>query len=90
MSAESCAVSVSRADIDQQRSDGVQMVAAAVAATPNASSVDVIDDLCTSTECSTLRNGTWIYRNGSHLSVAGAASLTDRFTQVIGNALADQ
>ena len=90
VSAESCAVSVSRADIDQQRSDGVQMVAAGVAATPNASSVDVIDDLCTSTECSTLRNGTWIYRNGSHLSVAGAASLTDRFTQVIGNALADQ
>lgn len=83
VSAANCAVSISRADIDESRGDTLQMVTNAVDPIPNASSLDIIDDLCTPTECSTLHNDVWTYRNGTHLSVEGALSLTDRFTEVI-------
>jgi hypothetical protein len=39
--------------------------------------VDPVPWLCSDTECSTYLDGTWMYRDGDHLSVAGAEALTE-------------
>ena len=45
--------------------------------------VDFTPDICTPTRCETLRDGVWLYRDSAHLSIAGAKTLTDRFSQII-------
>ena len=49
-------------------------------------SVDPVPWLCSDGTCSTYRDGAWMYRDGDHLSVAGAESLVDELRQ----SLADQ
>lgn len=45
--------------------------------------VDPVPWLCSDTECSTYLDGTWMYRDGDHLSVAGAESLTTRMRSAL-------
>jgi hypothetical protein len=51
--------------------------------TSGAVGVDLTPDICTPTRCETLRGGTWMYRDGAHLSIAGAETLTFRFSSLI-------
>jgi peptidoglycan/LPS O-acetylase OafA/YrhL len=47
------------------------------------STVDPVPWLCPVGECSTYLDGTWMYRDGDHLSVAGASALTGEVRDVL-------
>jgi hypothetical protein len=55
----------------------------AIADIPRARGVDFGDDVCTALECSTYRDGRWLYRDSGHLTIAGAMGLAGRFTELI-------
>jgi hypothetical protein len=55
----------------------------AISDVPLATTVDFLDDICTATQCSTQRAGRWLYRDGGHLTVAAAMSLSPRFDELI-------
>jgi hypothetical protein len=55
----------------------------ALAQTSGAVGVDFTPDICTPTRCETLRGDIWMYRDGAHLSIAGAETLTFRFSSLI-------
>lgn len=57
--------------------------AAAVAAVPPVRAIDLANDLCGGTRCSSVRGGVALYRDGDHLSVEGALTLTDTFFREI-------
>ncbi len=42
------------------------------------STIDPVPWLCSDDECSTYLDGTWMYRDGDHLSVAASTALADR------------
>jgi hypothetical protein len=55
----------------------------AVAGIPNTTAVDLSNDICTASACSTYRNGLWWYRDGGHLSVAASRLLAPRLETII-------
>jgi hypothetical protein len=75
--------SIDRAKIERQQQAARDAENQAVAGVPSAASVDFTDDLCSPEACTTDRDGLWLYRDGDHLSVDGALTLTDRFREVI-------
>jgi peptidoglycan/LPS O-acetylase OafA/YrhL len=77
-----CGRSQSRTEAESTRySRGPEV--RAIAGLPLAAGVDFIDYLCTPDACSAQRDGQWIYRDESHLSVGGALGLTPRFEQLV-------
>ena len=67
---------MTRDDLDQIRGPFRQAEDGALDAVPAATGLDLTDDLCGPTSCSTKQGDVWIYRDGGHLSVAGATALT--------------
>lgn len=55
----------------------------AVAGNRLASTLDLFKTICPDTECSTYRDGQFLYRDGAHLSVPFATSLKPRFLSAI-------
>jgi SGNH domain (fused to AT3 domains) len=45
--------------------------------------LDLENDLCGPTRCSSVRDGTVLYRDSDHLTVAGALTLTSVFYRAI-------
>ena len=56
---------------------------AAVRDLPKAATVDFADQICSPRVCRIERNGLWLYRDGTHLSWAGALTLVDDFSKLI-------
>ncbi len=77
-----CGVDQSRAQVANFRRDSLAADRRAVRAVPGAIAVDFLDDLC-DTRCSTNQGDRWLYRDGRHLSVVGARTLTDRFEAIL-------
>jgi lysophospholipase L1-like esterase len=77
-----CGADQSRAEVDAFRSASIAADDAALRAVPGTASVDFLHDLCPR-DCRTNRGDFWIYRDGRHLSVAGARRLTARFQAIV-------
>jgi len=75
----------SRSAVDAQLRVARSAEAVAVRDLRGARQVTFIDDLCSSTSCSTSRGSLWLYRDGSHLSVAGAMTLTPQFERLFSS-----
>jgi hypothetical protein len=79
-----CHGSLRRDRVDKQLASSVNAERAAAAGLALTTAVDLEDQLCTSTRCSNRApNGELIYRDGSHLSVAGALRLTTTFATLV-------
>ncbi|MBK5288257.1 MAG: acyltransferase [Acidimicrobiia bacterium] len=72
-----CGARQSRAADARFRHNALVAESDAVRGVRTASTVDFTDKICQPTECVTNRKDFWVYRDGHHLSVRGALSLTD-------------
>jgi hypothetical protein len=79
----SCGTSIDRATVEHQQQLARDAEHRAVARVPGSAEVDFTDDLCSAEVCTTQRDGLWMYRDATHLSVKGALTLTDRFRELI-------
>jgi hypothetical protein len=84
--ASDCGSVQSRAHIEKQRRTAVEAEVAAAAAVASTTTIDFIDYLCSESSCSMYRDGTWLYRDGTHISVNGAVELTDQFSLLLAHA----
>lgn len=80
---DSCGRTLARTAVEQQQRPAREAEERARASVPAVTTIDFTDDLCTDVTCATRRDGLWIYRDGTHLSVAGAMTLVDRFGELI-------
>jgi peptidoglycan/LPS O-acetylase OafA/YrhL len=78
-----CSSFVSRATVDAELQRAREAERRAAARVGNATLIDFEDEICAAAHCGTSRNGTTLYRDADHLSVAGALTLTDRFYDAI-------
>jgi hypothetical protein len=76
---------MSRAEIDKQRASGLDAEHRAASGVSTVTEVDFADQLCPTNRCSTNKGSFFFYRDGAHLSVPGARTLTDRFRELIGS-----
>jgi peptidoglycan/LPS O-acetylase OafA/YrhL len=81
----SCGTSKSRAEIDKQRAAGLEAEHRAASGVSTVTEVDFTDQLCPTNRCSTNNGSFFMYRDGAHLSVPGARTLTERFRELIGS-----
>ena len=81
--AHTCGATVERALVERQQQLARDAERRAVASVPGAASADLTEDLCSADTCATNRNGLWVYRDATHLSVGGALTLTGRFRQLL-------
>jgi hypothetical protein len=81
----SCGPSIDRTAVESQQRVARESEERAAARVPLASTVDFTSDLCTPDRCLAQRDGVWMYRDSTHLSVDGALSLTDRFQSLIAD-----
>lgn len=72
-----CASEVSRAEVDAQRGVGRGIEERIAVHSELSSTIDPVPWLGDRTSCSTYRDGTWMYRDADHLSVAGSEHLAD-------------
>jgi peptidoglycan/LPS O-acetylase OafA/YrhL len=82
---ESCGTVIGRAAVERQQVQARQAEDLAVAMVPLSTAVDLTDELCTTEACASDRNGLFLYRDATHLSIEGAMTLTDRFRGIIEN-----
>jgi peptidoglycan/LPS O-acetylase OafA/YrhL len=78
-----CGSTVRRVDAERALSRADVIEQAAANSAPLTSTLDLDNQLCGRSTCSTMRNGIVMYRDDEHLSVEGAATLTGRFEQAI-------
>ncbi len=79
----SCGTDQTRAEVAAFRSRNVAAENRALRTVPAVTAVDFTDALCSPKQCTTNRQNLWLYKDGRHLSVAGALTLTDRFRAAI-------
>jgi peptidoglycan/LPS O-acetylase OafA/YrhL len=79
----SCGASVDRSEVERRQQLAREAEHRAVASVPGAASADFTEDLCSADSCAANRNGLWMYRDATHLSVGGALTLTGRFRQLL-------
>jgi hypothetical protein len=84
---DSCRGSLPRTAVDNELRSSIAVEDKAMQGLPAASSLDFEDQLCTRELCASrrARAGLIMYRNGDHLSVAGALTLTPEFYDAIQN-----
>jgi len=87
---DSCGASIDRANVEQQQQLAREAENRAIARVPGAASADFTNDLCSAESCAAERNGLWLYRDATHLSIDGALTLTDRFKLLIADHAAAQ
>ncbi len=79
----SCAGTTTRIEVDAWRQRAVQSELAAIAKNPRAATLELADILCPDSTCRVLKDGVWIFRDGAHLSVPGALTLSGAFKTAI-------
>jgi hypothetical protein len=80
---DGCARGISRRRVDADRRLAIDAERQAVERAVGVTAVDLVDDICGPRRCLTRRDGLWLYRDRSHLSVHGALTLADRFTEIV-------
>jgi len=80
---ESCGRGTTKMRVEAWRKRAVEGERLAVAGAPGAVGLDLIDALCSGTDCPVNRNGEWSYRDGGHLSVRGAVALSGDFAAAL-------
>ena len=80
---QACGGSVPRNEMLAWRARAVTSQQAAVARHPGSSSLDLTDTLCPQATCFVTQGDLWLYRDGAHLSVPGALTLTETFRTAI-------
>jgi peptidoglycan/LPS O-acetylase OafA/YrhL len=78
-----CSTAVSREEARSRLARAKAAEQAALAVSPRAWALDFEHAVCEGDRCSTSRDGTILYRDGSHLSVDGAIRLADEFYRAI-------
>lgn len=78
-----CGVTRTRSSVVAEAAPALRAETTALAGRRDVHPVDLTDDLCASTTCSTNRGDFFVYRDGGHLSVAGAKAFTPRFAALI-------
>jgi len=78
----SCGADQTLAEVAAFRRDSLAADDRALRAVPGAVGVDFLTDLCDAT-CATNRGNFWVYKDGRHLSVEGALTLTRRFESIV-------
>ncbi len=82
---ESCGTDQTRAAVDSFRRASLEADDRALRTTPEVVTVDFADALCGPRRCATNQENLWLYKDGRHLSVPGALSLTGEFRALIGD-----
>jgi peptidoglycan/LPS O-acetylase OafA/YrhL len=72
--------------IDRERTLSQEVEDRVEAESTDVVTVDPVPWLCRDRTCSTYLDGVWMYRDGDHLSVAGATSLTGRMRDALAQA----
>jgi peptidoglycan/LPS O-acetylase OafA/YrhL len=80
---QTCGVTIGRAEIQIQQELARAAEDRAVSSVPGAVAADFTEDLCSAYLCRSDRDGVWLYRDATHLSVDGALALVERFRQLI-------
>jgi hypothetical protein len=80
---KSCGKTRPRAQFDETNKVARQAENDGIKGLPLASTVDFADQICSPTVCRVERDGLWMYRDGYHLSWAGALTLVDDFGRMI-------
>ena len=78
-----CGQSRTRAQVDAENRLSLRAEQLAIRGVAEAGGLDLAGALCPGAVCRTNRGDTWIFRDGAHLSVLGARTLTQTFTQAI-------
>jgi hypothetical protein len=78
-----CTTTRTRHEVDRRLLRAKRAEYAALATTSRSWALDFEDDLCTPGTCATARSGAVLYRDGDHLSIKGALTLTRRFYRAI-------
>ena len=76
-----------RAQVEANRALGLQAEVDAARDLEGVSTIDVIDQICPGTNCSTLRGSTWMYRDRNHISISASEQLTGTLRDAMGEAL---
>ena len=79
----SCGADQTRAEVDAFRGRNVAADDRALRGEPAVTAIDFTDALCGPKRCATNRHNLWLYKDGRHLSVPGALTLTSRFRAAI-------
>ena len=80
---QSCGADQTRAEVDVFRRRNVAADDRALRTEPLVTAIDFTDALCSPKRCTTNRHNLWLYKDGRHLSVPGALTLTGRFRTAI-------
>jgi peptidoglycan/LPS O-acetylase OafA/YrhL len=81
---DACSRQLPRAVIDALQHDSREAVQHAAAAA-GATVLDLRDDFCDRVECSTTRDGTLVYSDAAHITVAESQQLGPQFSRAIGS-----
>ena len=81
--AMSCGRTVSRVEAEAERHLAVDATRIAISGIPNASLLDLFDDVCDANVCQTNDGYTFLFNDRSHLSPAGALRATKRLTDLV-------
>lgn len=79
----SCGADQTRAEVNAFRRRNVAADDRALRTAPAVAAIDFTDALCSPKRCATNRQNLWLYKDGRHLSVPGALTLTGEFRDVI-------
>src|SRR5205823_6222370 len=82
-----CSGSVPRGEVDRELAPARSVQRAALAGLAGATILDFEDAFCSASRCTTSRNGVNLYRDRSHLSVAGALTFEPRLRAAMRAAL---
>jgi len=83
ISPSGCASVRSRYDVDQDLAPARRWELGAVERVPSATTFDPVPWLCSASNCSTFGRGTWLYRDGDHISVEASVALIPEMTDAI-------
>jgi peptidoglycan/LPS O-acetylase OafA/YrhL len=78
-----CGGTTTRSEVDAWRHRAIESEKSAIASTPGTVALELNEVLCPSTTCSVSKGDSWIFRDGAHLSVPGALTLSDEFKTAI-------
>ena len=79
----SCGADQTRAEVDAFRRRSVAADTRALRTAPSVAAIDFTEALCSPKRCATNRQNLWLYKDGRHLSVPGALTLTGGFRDAI-------
>jgi hypothetical protein len=81
--ASDCDATLSKKHLRDQRRLALAAESEAIESVPGVTGVDLAQNICGRGDCRARRGDLWMYRDGSHLSVNGSLTLTDRLADLV-------